>query len=246
VNHAGRSVSQTEVDSRVDVYGLVLDLDDTLFPQRDWLEGACEAVTERAGEWGIDKTAFRAALTGALAAGSDRGDTIDRALAAIGASMPVDPLVKVFRAHAPPRLEPFPGVGDCLRHLAGRVPLVVVSDGAPATQRAKLAATGLTDLFTSVVLSDELGREHRKPDPLPFLLALEAMGLRAGDVVAIGDRPDKDVAGALRAGLRAIRVRTGEYADRPDLPGTWAVCDSLSEVVGLLEGRLARQQVPPP
>jgi hypothetical protein len=35
------------------------------------------------------------------------------------------------------------------------------------------------------------------------------------------------VAGAAAAGIRAVRVRTGEYADLPDHPLTWATADDL-------------------
>jgi FMN phosphatase YigB (HAD superfamily) len=222
-----------------DVMGVVCDLDDTLYPQARWLAGACDAVADRAASFGVDRNSLRRALGESLREGSDRGRTIDRALAAIGADVPVQPLVEAFRAHSPDLLEPYPGAEEALRRLSRLVPLVLLSDGDPAGQRAKLAATGLSGLFRAVVLSDELGRDHRKPDPLPFALAVEALGVPAEAVVVIGDRPDKDVAGALAAGLRALRVRTGEYAGAADLPGTWAVSDTLGEAVALLAGFVA-------
>jgi len=221
------------------VEGVVFDLDDTLYPQRAWLEGACDAVAARAADLGVDPVALRGALVEALALGSDRGATIDRALEAIGASAPVEPLVTAFRAHAPARLDPYPGVDDALRDLGALVPLALVSDGDPPGQRAKLAATGLAAYFSAVVLSDELGREHRKPDPLPYTTALAALGLPAQVVVAVGDRPGKDVLGATRAGLRAVRVRTGEYASDADAPGTWAVADDVVEAAALVASLVA-------
>ena len=47
----------------------------------------------------------------------------------------------------------------------------------------------------------------------------------------IGDRPEKDVAGALAAGIRAIRVTTGEYSDRPDHPATWLCVDTFVDAM---------------
>lgn len=228
------------------VEAVVFDLDDTLFPQQSWLDGACDAAAARAAELGVDAPALRVALRRMLAGGSDKGRTIDRALESIGADAPVEPLVEAFLAYSPARLDPYPGVEESLRRFATVVPLALVSDGDPRGQRAKLAATGLAACFKVVVLSDDLGREHRKPDPLPFRTAVEALGVTAGATVSVGDRPDKDVLGATRAGLRAVRVRSGEYAGAPDLPGTWAVCDTLAEAVELLSGLAVAGPVPSP
>ncbi len=50
-----------------------------------------------------------------------------------------------------------------------------------------------------------------KPQPLLFEMALQRLGLPAGDCVMIGDRPDTDIAGAARVGLRTALVRTGRF-----------------------------------
>ena len=77
-------------------------------------------------------------------------------------------------------LEPYPGVADGLVALGERFQLGLVTDGHPAGQRAKLRALGLDRVFDVEVYSDEFGREHRKPDPLPFLTALERARHRRG------------------------------------------------------------------
>lgn len=227
------------------IAGVVVDLDDTLYPQAAWLSGACDAVAELAGRWGVAPGEMRAALTAVLAQGSDRGGTIDRALAAVGAGeAPVAPLVAAFRAYAPERLEPYPGVRTALAQLAAELQVALVTDGDPAGQRAKLAATGLGDLLSAAVFSDEIGREHRKPDPVGLRRACEALGLPPDHVVVIGDRPDKDVEAAARAGMRAVRVRTGEYRTRPDLPGTWAIATSFPAAVRLVLEVRVREHLP--
>ena len=47
----------------------------------------------------------------------------------------------------------------------------------------------------------------------------------------IGDRPDKDIVGAARVGIRGIRVRTGEYRSRPDHPDTWLSARTFADAV---------------
>jgi putative hydrolase of the HAD superfamily len=206
------------------IAAVTVDLDDTLFPQAAWLDGAWEAVAAAGGTLGLDAAALHDRLVAIAAAGSDGGRIIDRALVAIGCSevdLPaITPgLLAAFRAHAPERLECYPGVVAALTALRASVPVACITDGDPHIQRAKLRALGLSDAFDAVVFSDELGRQFRKPHPAPFLRALDLLGVDAGQAVHVGDRPAKDVAGPGSVGMRALRVRTGEYADLPDDAG---------------------------
>lgn len=50
-----------------------------------------------------------------------------------------------------------------------------------------------------------------KPSADFFQIALDDMGLTAGDVAIIGDDIDADVGGGQQAGLKGILVRTGKY-----------------------------------
>ena len=59
----------------------------------------------------------------------------------------------------------------------------------------------------------------------------------------VGDRPTKDVAGPEAVGMRAVRVRTGEYAGQADdVAGTtpWQTFDdaaaALTAIAASLEG----------
>lgn len=219
-----------------DPVGAVLfDLDDTLFAQSAWLDGAWTAVAERAAANGVDPDDLEPALRSIAAQGSARGGIIDRALERIGRTdVDVGPLVAAFSAHAPRRLDLAPGVSAALQTLGSRVPLGLVTDGNPTIQRAKVTALGVADHFAVMVFSDELGREHRKPDPLPFLTALRALDVEPALAVYVGDRPEKDVAGALGIGMRCIRVCTGEYATAPDHPEATAVVDDAVAAIDMV------------
>jgi len=210
---------------------VLFDLDDTLFEQRSWLAGAWDAVSATAAEFDADAPALRAALDEIAAEGSDRGHIIDRALERVGESaVPIEPLVDAFRAHRPDVLPTYEGVHDVLAWLRDRVPVGLVTDGDPAIQEHKLAATGLADVFDVVVFSDRFGRTARKPNPFPFQLALEVLDVPPERAVYVGDRPDKDIAGATAAGLRGVRVRTGEYRAVAAIPGTWCSLGGVPEV----------------
>ena len=222
----------------VPVAAVLCDLDDTLFPQADWLDGAWGAVAEAAAGRGVEPVRFRQALHDAAAAGSARGGIIDRALAAVHSRPPVagliDELVEVFRTYRAPRLEPYPGAVQALAALRERVPVAVITDGDPRVQEGKLASLGLLAAFDCVVISDRFGREFRKPHPKPFHFALDALGVDPRFAVCVGDRPDKDVAGASALGIRAVRVHTGEYAEAPDTIAPWFSTPGFAEAARLL------------
>ncbi len=57
-----------------------------------------------------------------------------------------------------------------------------------------------------------------KPEPLLFEMALQRLGVEAGGCLMIGDRPDTDIAGAARLGLKTAMVRTGRFASGEPWP----------------------------
>ena len=233
-----------------ELVGVTVDLDDTLYPQSEWLAGAWAAVAAEGGRLGLDPVALHRALLAVAAEGSDRGRIVDRALDEVEGGRPeqVPSLVAAFAAHRPSRLEPYGGAVAALERLAAAVPVVCVTDGMPAVQRAKLVALGIDHLLADVVVSDELGgRAMRKPHPAPFERALAVLGtLVPGGaprhaVVHVGDRPGKDVAGAAAAGLRCVRVTTGEYAAAaPDGQHAWRTVATFEAAVDLLLGGAER------
>lgn len=220
--------------------GVVVDLDDTIYPQAAFLYGATRAVGRAGAALGLDAGALTRALRSELLAGSDRGRTIDRALLAcrvpperVADLLPT--LVAAFSSYRPLRLPVYAGARAALDTLHAHYPLACLTDGDPGIQRAKLAATGLAERFDALVISDELaGRAARKPHPGGLLRIAELLGVPAQALVVIGDRPEKDVAVAQAVGARSIRVRTGEYAAAPDDPRATVVVPNLAAAALLL------------
>lgn len=213
---------------------VIVDLDDTLYPQAQFLAGAFDAVARAAASAGLDGARVRDDLDRAVTAGSDTGRVITDAL---GPGVPEPMLttcVAAFRAHRPDRLEPYPGVRAALARLGRWYRIGILTDGNPPQQRAKLAALRLGADLT-VLCSDELGRSFRKPHPLPFRTLVARLGTDRATV--IGDRPDKDIAGSVALGWPCVRVRTGEWADVPTPPGVMEADDFAAAVELVLDGR---------
>jgi putative hydrolase of the HAD superfamily len=92
----------------------------------------------------------------------------------------------------------------CLERLrAAGYRMAVVSNWDNSLHRT-LRMFGLTPYFEHVVASLEEGVE--KPDPRLFQIVLERAGVRAADVLHVGDSPLDDWQGAKNAGMRALVI----------------------------------------
>jgi putative hydrolase of the HAD superfamily len=93
----------------------------------------------------------------------------------------------------------------------------------------KLKGMGLDDLGWDALLCAE-DAEALKPQPAPFGLALDRLGLDPDRVLYVGDRPDTDVDGAGALGMRTCLIRRfGRRSPRADL-----VVDRLALLPSLL------------
>ena len=95
-----------------------------------------------------------------------------------------------------------PDAEAVLDELGTRYLLAIVTNGAPAIQRAKLALTDLGRRFDAIVVSGEVGAG--KPDPRPIHAALAALEVPADEAVMVGDSLERDVAAARAAGVYAV------------------------------------------
>lgn len=106
------------------------------------------------------------------------------------------------------------GAADAVRATASGHRLGLLTNGPPDVQRRKLDGTGLAGCFDAVVISGESG--VGKPSPAAFHLVLTALGVRSEEAVMVGDSWERDIEGALAAGIRPIWVAAGRQAPEPD------------------------------
>lgn len=181
----------------------LFDLDGTLVDRTPSLRAFLPGQLARFGTEGPERTAaFERRFLELDANGYGHKERLYETLRVeFGLRAGVDELVRDFRANAFRRAFLFEGAAAVLTELRGRGHrLGIVSNGSAATQRAKLAATGLAARVDAVLVSGEVGL--RKPDPEIFRRAARELGVEPRACVFVGDDPERDVAGAGRAGMR--------------------------------------------
>jgi HAD superfamily hydrolase (TIGR01509 family) len=94
---------------------------------------------------------------------------------------------------------------------ANGLPTAVVTNAPRANAVKVLDAIGLTARLPVVVIGGELARA--KPDPLPYLTALELTGARAEQAVAFEDSLS-GIRAAVASGIACVGITTGLPAER--------------------------------
>jgi putative hydrolase of the HAD superfamily len=108
-------------------------------------------------------------------------------------------------------LEPYPHVMPTLLKLKERgYRLGVVSDAPRMKAWLRLAAMHIADFFDLVVTIDDADGKA-KPNPAPYKVALKKLGLDPGEVIFVGDNPNRDILGAKKLGIRTVLAKYGEW-----------------------------------
>jgi len=196
---------------------VVLDIDDTLYLERDYVRSGFAAVDAWASdELGVEGLGERA--WAAFEAGTRR-TIFDEALAGAGVEATPDlvpRLVEVYRSHAP-TIEMLTDARAWLDGLARHVALAVVTDGPLASQQAKAEALLLSRWADLMVFTETLGPGRGKPHPAAFEQLEREVGLRGDRCAYVADNPAKDFVAPHRLGWRTVRVRRpgGLHAEAP-------------------------------
>lgn len=150
----------------------------------------------------------------------------------------IDELVDAYRAHNLPlhdQLEPFPEALGALRVLSGEGRrLGVVTAKRVDTARLAFHRFPVLEETIELLVGWEDTPRH-KPHPDPILVALERLGVEAGDAAYVGDSPF-DVGAARAAGVFAVAVGWGGIHGEEALreAGPDALVGDAEELLGVL------------
>lgn len=230
---------------------VLFDLDDTLHDDTAAFHGAAEEVAhDVAAEHGIDALALKAAYVSEAEGFWHRLDTEQlktrlttvrerlwgAALQRVGleSGALASESARRYDDYRRRRFRAFPGAFDVLRTLRARgLKLGILTNGFSETHREKIALLELGEFFDALFIADEVGM--LKPDPLLFAHACAKLGSQPMYGAMVGDRYDRDIRGALDAGMFAIWLKVRDDEVPPGAPPPHAVCTSILDIPSILE-----------
>jgi putative hydrolase of the HAD superfamily len=221
------------------VHTVVFDLDDTLYPERDYVFSGFNAVgawlTGRHGKNGFAEQAK------ALFQQDKRKKIFDEVLLSL--DLPSTPetigeLLAVYREHMP-KITLYPDADETLKSFTGNFNLGLITDGYAGVQERKINALGLEGRIPQRIITDALGREFWKPSIVPFRQMMSHYPGAAPGFVYVGDNPRKDFIGARQLGWRTLRIQRSGIEHAGYVAASHEAADgeitSLAELVSLIE-----------
>lgn len=106
------------------------------------------------------------------------------------------------------------------------IKIAICTDLTVQIQHRKLRKLGIWQYIDVLVTSEEAGVE--KPDVKIFDLVMKKLNMKAHELIYVGDSLDKDIVGAVNAGIAAIWFNPKRQARKKDLP--YVEIESFQEI----------------
>lgn len=187
------------------IKAVVFDMDDTLYPEKEFVKSGFKAIDVFLCNKGIEGF-YKKAIE--LFEKDFKGKIFDEVLDALNVSYDntyIEKLIEVYRNHEP-KIQLSPDTKQVLKVLGEKYSLALITDGYLQTQRNKVKSLGIESYFDKIVFTDEYGRENWKPSKLPYEIVKKHFDINHNDLVYIGDNVKKDFISAKKLGWTTIQV----------------------------------------
>lgn len=193
---------------------LVFDVDDTLFPEHEFVRSGFQAV----GNWMLKKYSVPSFFEVAwkFFAEGKRGRIFNLTLEQLGVEyepLMIQKLLQIYREHKP-TISLYNDARWAIKYFKGYKQLGIITDGYLITQQNKVEALGIEANFDVIFYSDLYGRENWKPSPFPYLKVMELTRCQGAEYVYVGDNPRKDFVTAKKLNWMTVQIcrEGGEYS----------------------------------
>lgn len=195
------------------ISGVIFDLDDTLYSEKEYVKSGFEAVAEYLGDTSCATRMWNYFENGSLA--------IDSILHDLHREGEKAEVLMVYRYHQP-TIHLYDGVAELIGELKEKgIKVGIITDGRPEGQHNKIHTLGLDKWIEDIIITDELGGpQFRKPCDIAFRVLQTRWKLPASEIIYVGDNPAKDFQAPQQLGMKYIWVKNAEglYAVDTNMP----------------------------
>ncbi len=199
----------------MEIKAVLFDLDQTLIDFIKMKVEACRSAIEAMIKVGlkIDKreglkklmeTYFRLGIESDLAFTKfleEQTGSADEKILKIG--------IDAYLRTKPHFLKPYPYVLEILESLKNmNLRLGIVTDAPKEKAMKRLKAMDIIHFFDFIITFDETG--VKKPNELPFLLAIDKLKVKAEEILFVGDSLSRDIEPAEKLGMKTLLIKRYE------------------------------------
>jgi putative hydrolase of the HAD superfamily len=215
------------------IKAVVIDLDDTLYPEEEFVYSGFRAVSIYLKQAGFVKKDLYGLMLQNFKNGN-RTEIFNETLK----SEKIEPkeelinsLVEIYRSHKPD-ISLFTDAVSFLDRIHGKKKLGLLTDGYLNVQKNKVAALGIEHFFDIIVFTDEMGRNFWKPHQAGYEKIMNALGVTGNECIYIGDNPTKDFFSANKLGWKTVRIKRpgGVYSSKEALNEEFAANRVLEDL----------------
>lgn len=203
-----QSVCTAEGKRKQPILGVIFDLDDTLYSEKQYVKSGYKAVARLLGDESLANRLWTYFENGKPA--------VDELLNELGCIGRKEECLKAYREQMP-EITLYEGVVCMIEDLkAEGIKVGIITDGRPEGQKNKIKALGLDSMIDDIIITDELGGiQFRKPCDIAFRIMQRRWGLPFEQIVYVGDNPNKDFQACRQLGMRwkHFRNEDGLYFD---------------------------------
>jgi HAD superfamily hydrolase (TIGR01549 family) len=213
------------------IRGVIFDLDDTLYSEKQYVRSGYKAVAKLLGDekladnlWdyfedgkpAIDELLFEL-------------DRIDRRVECL----------ETYREHMP-EISLYDGVAELILGMKKKgIKVGIITDGRVYGQKKKIYALGLDKLVDDIIITDELGGvQFRKPCDIAFRIMQNKWKIPFEQMVYVGDNAGRDFQAPRQLGIRSIWFQNKDGIYRAEISeGVQVISDILKLKSMILDGK---------
>ena len=185
------------------VKGIIFDLDDTLYSEKNYVKSGFQAVATSLGMPNLEELLWQSF--------TEDKPALDNVLGRLGLSQHIPECLNIYRNHIPV-LCLYEGVEELLKELHRKnIKVGIITDGRPAGQKNKIVALGLDKLVDDIIITDELGGvQFRKPNDIAFRIMQGRWRIPFEEMMYVGDNRLKDFQAPIQLGMKPVWFRNTE------------------------------------
>ncbi|MEH6938360.1 HAD family hydrolase [Bacillus sp. JJ664] len=194
------------------IRAVVLDLDDTLILEKDYVFSGYQVVSEKiANDFNVTQTIVFEKMC--LAFTKRKSKVFNRVLDELNLHYNqsyILELLKLYRGHKP-EIHLLDDAKELLSLLKQKnYKLGIITDGYKESQQRKIETLHLGKYVDEIIITDEFGRKYWKPHMKSFQLMQERLKVPYSEMVYVGDNLKKDFIMPKQLGFTTICIRRSD------------------------------------